>query len=281
MSPCVTDPLWLQHHSSCPESWTRWLHSQITRGPGCGDGGYVGFTISLLLPPGGHNLVLSKHQHLILIQQELSDVDIFPMLWITHHFKSIQKWWVLSNWAGPPCFGPAPCLPRVVPYITACITHSFLAHSVPRSALLGPCLLSCYHCQQCQHHPSCYHRIQTSIESQPDRMTRWWASHKRFIQDIRPLKMHWMVNSWHRLVPGINLKLIPFSPSCPISILISDLGICNGSVGRREKWAGGVTPSKCSSGGKLGNSSWTGDYWGLERHLVGRWFEHGESSGDL
>ena len=64
-----------------------------------------------------------------------------------------------------------------------------------------------------------------------------------------------MVKSWHLLVPRINLKLIPFSSSCPISILISCPGICNGSAGRRENWPAGPDPFqtlKMSAREKLG-----------------------------
>ena len=64
-----------------------------------------------------------------------------------------------------------------------------------------------------------------------------------------------MVKSWHLLVPRINLKLIPFSPSCPISILISCPAICNGSAGRRENWPAGPEPFqtlKMSAREKLG-----------------------------
>ena len=65
--------------------------------------------------------------------------------------------------------------------------HSFLALSIPRSGLCWSVfviLLSCHHCQQ---YPSCYHRIQTSIES-IDKMIM--STNQSVIQDIKILKMH-------------------------------------------------------------------------------------------
>ena len=83
-----------------------------------------------------------------------------------------------------------------------------------------------------------------------------------------------MVKSWHLLVPRINLKLIPFSPSCPISILISGPAICNGSAGRRENWPAGPDPFqtlKISAREKLGGfitgwirAAFVWGWWGLE-----------------
>lgn len=92
-----------------------------------------------------------------------------------------------------------------------------------------------------------------------------------------------MVKSWHLLVPRINLKLIPFSPSCPISILISCSAICNGSAGRRENWPAGPDPFqtlKMSAREKLGGfiTGWIRVCFCLR--MIRTW-EHGESSQDV
>ena len=89
-----------------------------------------------------------------------------------------------------------------------------------------------------------------------------------------------MLKSWHWRVPSINLKLIPFSPTCPVSILIFDLAICNGSVGRRENWPAGPDPLRNAENARKGKTGKliTGRIRGLELAFVGA---HGESIQDL
>ena len=74
-----------QHHSlvsyPSPELWTCWLHSQIqTRDRGCGDGGYVGFTISLLLPPGRNRLGLTEQLGVSLLVELKTQWRILSLL---------------------------------------------------------------------------------------------------------------------------------------------------------------------------------------------------------
>ena len=164
-----------QHHSlvsyPSPELWTCWLHSQIqTRDRGCGDGGYVGFTISLLLPPGRNRLGLTEQLGVSLLVELKTQWRILSILsgWVNSCIKQVPFKPPLPL-IKPDLLSHSPLEHRLLSASCRAIYHwmyhSFLA-LLSRSGLswsMFVILLSRHHCQQ---YPSCYHHIQTSIESQ-------------------------------------------------------------------------------------------------------------------